>query len=165
VLVLGGMIAMAFRGEPGPEPEVISAERFSSPGMPAISIVAPAPWQLAHDAPKGRVLATRAGGKLLIETSFITDAKDRAGALEGVFGGLQAMGLVPEGEPFAQWFDGLEASARIGTSGAASSAVWVVERPGRLFTIIVCTSETGHDAQTACDPVLSSLRWRAPGPR
>lgn len=164
-LVVGGMIAMAVRHDPVPEPEVITAERFSSNGMPAVSVVAPPPWRFEHDAQNGRLVATRPGGKLMIETSFISDANDRAAALAGVFGGLQRMGLEPAGEPFMQWFDGLEAAARVGTAGAASSAIWVVERPGKIFTIIVCTSETGHDAQTACHPILSTLQWRRPGPR
>jgi len=164
-MVLGGMIAMAFREAPAPEPEIITGERFSSATMPAVSVVAPPQWRFEHDAQNGRLVATRVGGKLMIETSFITDASDRGAALNSVFGGLQKMGLQPAGEPFTQSFDGLEAAGRIGTAGAGSSAIWIVERPGKLFTIMVCSSETGHDAQTSCAPILSTLKWRRPGPR
>jgi len=67
------------------------------------------------------------------------------------------------GEPFSASFDGLEALGTVGMAAAASMAIWVVERPGKLFTIIVCTSDAGPDAQTACDPVLSTLKWRRLG--
>jgi len=164
-MVLGGAVAMAFRHDPAPEPEAITPERFSAIAMPAVSVDAPPPWRFEHDLQKGRLVATRPGGKLMIETSFISDANDRTAALAGVFGGLQRMGLEPAGEPFMQWFDGIEAAGRVGAAGVGSSAIWVAERPGKLFTVIVCTSETGHDALTACHPILSTLKWRPPGPR
>ena len=165
VMLAAGLIALAFRHDPAPEPDVASAERFSSSRLPALSVVAPPPWRFEHDEQAGRLAGLRPGGRMMIETTLITDANDSVGALNGVFAGLQKMGLEPAGEPFAQWFGGLQAMGRVGTAGAASSAIWVVERPGKLFTIIVCTSEEGHDAQTACDGVLSTLKWRPPGPR
>jgi hypothetical protein len=165
VLLVGGLIAMAFHRDPAPEPEVVTAQRFSSSGLPALSVDAPPPWQFEHDAEAGRLSGQRPGGRMMIETTFITDSHDAAGALSGVFGNLQRMGLRPAGDPFAQSFDGLQAAGRVGIAGDGSSALWVVERPGKLFTIIVCTSDADHDARTACDGVLSTLRWRPPGPR
>jgi hypothetical protein len=161
-MLVGGGITMSLKHDPAPETETITSERFFSSQLPSIAVTAPPPWRLEHDVRAGRLVGTRPGAKLMMETSFITDVNDAPSALDGVFRPLTQMGLEPAGEPFIRWFDGLQAWGRIGTAGLGSSAVWVAERPGKLFTVFVCTSETGHDAQTACDSVLTSLNWRPP---
>ena len=163
-MLVGGLIATAFHHDPGPEPEVITKEHFSSTRLPAVAVDAKPPWLLVHDAAAGRVFATCPAGKLMIETTFITDANDSVTVLKNLFDEYAKIGLAPSGEPFAQWFDGVQASGRTGIAGVGSSTIWVVERLGKLFMVIVCTSEKAHDAQTACDGVLGSLKWRAPGP-
>lgn len=165
VMLAGGMTALAFRREPAPEPEIITPEQFSSRRVPTLSVVAPPPWRLEHDEEAGRLAGQRPGVRLMIETTYITDTDGARSTVNGVVDTLRRSGLAPMGEPFAASFDGLQAVGTVGTAAAASMAFWVVERPGKLFTIIVCTSDTGPDAQTACDPVLSTLKWRTPGPR
>jgi hypothetical protein len=142
---------------------VISAERFSSGRAPTISISAPSPWRFEHDQEAGRLDGARPGVRLMIETTFVTDSNDKLTTLNVFIDNLRRTGLGPMGDPFSASFDGLQAVGTVGTTAAASMAIWVVERPGKLFTIIVCTSDTGPDAQTACDPVLSTLKWRRPG--
>src|SRR5262245_15855663 len=113
VMLVGGIGAMALRRHPVPEPEIVSAERFSSRELPALSMVAPPPWRFEHDQSAGRLAGLRPGGRMMIETTYITDSNDSNAALTAVFGNLQRMGLEPKGEPFAQTFDGLRALGRV----------------------------------------------------
>src|SRR5262245_15598244 len=160
-MLVGGLVAIAFQRDP--PSEVITTERFFSSRMPAISVGAPAPWRLLYDAQSGRLFAHRPDAKLMIETSFITDAAEGVTVLNKLFDEYAKMGMAPSGAPFGVSFDGLQGTGKLGIAGRGSSAIWVIERPGKMFTIAVCTSETGHDAQTACDPVLSTLKWRPVG--
>jgi hypothetical protein len=160
-MLAGGLVAIAFQRDP--PAEVITTERFSAMRMPAISVDAPPPWRLLYDAQSGRLFAHRPDGKLMIETSFLTDAADGVTVLNKLFDEYAKMGMQPAAAPFGVSFDGLQGSGKLGIAGRGSSAIWVIERPGKLFTIAVCTSESGHDAQTACDPVLSTLKWRPVG--
>jgi len=50
-----------------------------------------------------------------------------------------------------------------GVKAPGSTAVWIVKRIASFYTIVVCTSDN-TDARTTCDPILSTLHWRAPGP-
>jgi len=160
-LIAGGLIAMALQKDPAAE--VITPERFSSIRMPAISVAASPPWRFVYDVNTGRLFAHRPDAKLMLETSFITDADGAVTVLNKLFEEYAKMGLAPAASTFGQSFDGLQGSGKIGIVGGASNGIWVIERPGKLFTVIVCTSEKGHDAQTACDPVLSTMKWRSPG--
>jgi len=159
-MLAGGLVAIAFQRDP--PSEVITTERFFSIRMPAISVEAPPPWRLLYDAQSGRLFAHRPEAKLMIETSFITDA-DGVTVLNKLFDEYVKMGMQPAAAPFGVSFDGLAGTGKLGIAGRGSSAIWVIERPGKMFTIAVCTSESGHDAQTACDGVLSTLKWRPVG--
>ena len=53
-----GAVAFAFNESPAPEPEVISATRFSSETAPTLSLDAPAGWRFTHDRETGKLLAT-----------------------------------------------------------------------------------------------------------
>jgi hypothetical protein len=166
VLMAGGLAAHLLRRDPEPEPEIINAAVFSSSLAPTVSVTAPPPWRFEHDAQKGQLTGLRPGAVFMIETSFINDSAGGAPAiLDAVGKGLRSRGATPVGQPFTQPVAGLDASGQIMTVGIGSSALWVVPRGGTLFTVIVCTSESGPDARTACDPVLSTLKWRRPGPR
>src|SRR5262245_38617283 len=83
-LLLGAAIATGFRRDPVPEAEVITAQRFLSRRLPALSIEAPPPWQFEHDVEMGRLTGQRPGGRMMIETTFITDATDSGSALNGI---------------------------------------------------------------------------------
>jgi len=50
-----------------------------------------------------------------------------------------------------------------GVKAPGSTAVWIAKRIASFYTIVVCTSDN-TDARTTCDPILSTLHWRAPGP-
>jgi len=166
VLVLGGLGAMAFHREPEPEPEVITPERFSSMVAPAVSVSAPPPWRFTHDAENGKLAALQPEAVLLIETSRVTDSAGATALVNAVVDHfVTSQTAVRVGDLFTRYFDGRNGVGQGVTVGVGSSVVWAVERPGPLYTIIVCTSLKGPDAQTACDPVLSTLKWRAPGPR
>ncbi len=160
-MLVGGLVAIAFQRDP--PAEIITTERFSSLRMPAISIDAPPPWRLLYDAQSGRLFAHRPDAKLMLETSLIADAADGVTVLNKLFDEYTKMGMAQAGAAFGVSFDGVPGTGKLGTAGRGSSAIWVIERPGKLFTVVVCTSEAGHDAQTACDPVLSTLKWRPVG--
>jgi hypothetical protein len=148
-LIAGGLIAMALQKDPAAE--VITPERFSSIRMPAISVAASPPWRLVYDVNTGRLFAHRRDAKLMIETSFITDADGAVTVLNKLFASTRRWARTGA-SPFGSRSTAC-GRARSGSS-AALRGIWVIERRQAVHGH-VCTSR-GSRCQTACDGVLST---------
>jgi hypothetical protein len=99
----------------------------------------------------------------MIETAQVADVQDAPDLLAALTEEQQRHGLSLSTPP-PRAIDGLNAAAAVASAEQGSVATWVVHRVGRLYSILICTSDTGPDASSACDPVLAALTWRAPGP-
>jgi hypothetical protein len=165
ILLLGGAAASIARGiqSAGDEAEEISSTRFSSATAPTISLEAPPNWLLTHDRAAGRLVATGPQARLIIDTSRVTDGINPEEFFTGVAKIATAAGGTEE-DSFQETLDGFPALGRSFKYEGATAAVWFVPRGGPLLTTIACRSQGRASGRDACRPVLSALKWRAPGP-
>lgn len=163
VMLAGAIFIWSSPFRPAPAPDVISPSQFSSSRLPAASVSAPPGWRFEHDPEAGRLVATGPRARLVIETARLADIEDAAGLLEAFSRQQRQDGLQPTGRS-PRTFDGLNAVGMLASGNAGSVVTWALHRVERLFTVILCASDTGPDALSACDPVLSTLTWRPPGP-
>jgi hypothetical protein len=158
LMILGAVAAM-LNATSAPEPDVISATRFSSGVAPSLSLFAVPGWRFAHDREAGRLAATDGKSHLMIETSRLSDKVDPPGFLRMMSDRAMAAGGTVEG-PFTDTFDGLAATGIVIKGAPQSSVIWYVARGGPLITVVVCNVATAASARSMCRDVLATLRWR-----
>lgn len=152
----------AARPGPASEPEVVSARRFSSAKMPALSLDAPDGWQLQLDEAARKLTASSTGGaRLLITTAALTEAIDVDLLLGQLADRQRALGF-EVGEPFKDRLGDLPAAGFVATAGTRSVRFWMVRRDTHLVSSVICSTDGKQPARDACRAPLATLRWRAP---
>jgi hypothetical protein len=148
-------------GSAAPE-DVVSARRFSSAKMPALSLDAPDGWTLALDEKGRKLAATAARAHLSISSAVLTEAVDVDGLLAQLADTQRELGF-DVGATFTDRIGDLPASAFLATGPTRSVCTWMVKRDARLATSIICTAEGKPTARDACRSALERIRWRTPG--
>ena len=142
--------------------EVVSARRFSSAKMPALSLDAPDGWTLELDEKGRKLAATGARARLSISSAMLTEAVDVDALLGKLAETQRALGF-DVGATFTDRIGDLPATAFLATGPTRSVCTWMLKRDARLATSIICTAEGKTTAREACRPVIERVRWRTPG--
>lgn len=154
--------AVSGPGDAG-EGEVTSASRFSSAGLPALSLDAPDGWTLQWNKGSRKLTATSDGARLLVSTAILTEAVDAERLLAKLAETQRALGF-EVGDTFRERLGDLPAVGFLATGPVRSVCTWMVKRDTHLASSIICTAEGKRTAREACRPLLAKLRWRAPQP-
>ena len=143
------------------EAELVSAGRFSSAGLPALSMTAPDGWRLAFDKAGRKLTATSDAARLLVSTAVLAEAVDVDTLIRHMADQQQALGLEVSAT-FSDRLGDLPATGFLSTGPARSVCTWMVKRDKHLASSLICTTEGKRTAREACRGPLASLRWRAP---
>lgn len=143
------------------EGEVASATRFSSAGLPALSLDAPDGWKLEWNKASRKLTATGDGARLLVSTAILTEAVDPERLLGKLAETQRALGF-EVGDTFRDRLGDLPAAGFLATSPARSVCTWMVKRDTHLASSVICTAEGKQTAREACRALLARLRWRTP---
>ena len=160
IVMLGAWGILLARSSVRDDPDVVTANHFSSSKLPALSVIAPSPWRLDFDERNGKLTSLSPGAQLIIQTSLVSDSADADSLLKAVLDGRQRLQMFQDGPVFTEVLDELKSVGAVMTAAKGSMAIWVVRRVGQIFTVITCTSVGNRDAKTKCNGVLSSLKWR-----
>jgi hypothetical protein len=141
------------------EPDVVSAERFSSGKLPALSLTAPDGWRLELDGRAHKLIARGNGARLQISTAILTETVDVESLLRQLADGQRALGF-DVGETFTDRLGDLPATGFLATAPSRSVCAWLIRRDAHLASSVICSSEGKASAREACRAPLASLRWR-----
>jgi hypothetical protein len=141
--------------------EVASPTRFSSAGLPALSLDAPDGWKLEWNKASRKLTATGDGARLLVSTAILTEAVDPERLLAKLAETQRALGF-EVGDTFRDRLGDLPAAGFLATSPARSVCTWMVKRDTHLASSVICTAEGKQTAREACRALLARLRWRTP---
>lgn len=148
----------------GPAPaddEVISARRFSSAKLPALSLDAPDGWHLELDQAGHKLSAKSDGARLLISTVVLKEVVDVDFLLGQLAERQRGLGYdVSQTTP--DRLGDLSAVGFLATVAGRSVSAWMVKRDAHLASSLMCFSDGKVSARDACRAPLASLRWRAP---
>src|SRR5580765_1036191 len=115
---------------PGPAPveseDVVSARRFSSARLPALSLDAPDGWRLELDKAGHKLTATGAGARLLISTAILNEIVDADLLLGRLADGQRAVGH-DVGETFIDRLGDLPAVGFLAKNAAGSVCAWMIK--------------------------------------
>jgi len=152
---------------PGPaaveSEEVVSARRFSSARLPALSLDAPDGWRLELDKASHKLTVSGAGARLLISTAILNEVVDADLLLGRLADGQRALGN-DVGDTFTDRVGDLPAVGFLAKNAAGSVCARMVKRDTHLASSVICTSDGKTSARDACRAPLASLRWREPAP-
>jgi hypothetical protein len=141
--------------------EIVSARRFSSAKLPALSLDAPEGWRLELDE-KGRKLnAASEAAHLLVSTAVLTEAVDVQAFLAQLADTQRTLGF-DVGATFSDRIGDLPAAGFLATGPTRSVCTWMVKRDTHLATSLICTADGKKTAREACRGPLASVRWRPP---
>jgi hypothetical protein len=143
------------------EGEVVSPTRFSSAGLPALSLDAPDGWKLEWNKPSRKLTATGAGARLLVSTAILTETVDAEALLAKLAETQRALGF-EVGDSFSDRLGDLPAAGFLATGPTRSVCTWMVKRDTHLASSVICTAEGKQTAREACRALLARLRWRTP---
>ena len=143
------------------EVEVVSAGRFSSAKLPALSMTAPDGWRLELDKTKRKLTATSDNARLLVSTAILAEAVDVDTWIRQMADTQRALGFEVSALFHDQVGD-LPATGFLATGPAQSICTWMVKRDTHLASSLICTTEGKRTAREVCRGPLASLRWRAP---
>lgn len=142
--------------------EVVSARRFSSAKLPALSVDAPDGWHLELDKAGRKLKAISSGGAhLLISTAVLKEVVDVDFFLGQLAERQRGLGY-DVGDTISDRLGDLPAVGFVAKSAAQSVCAWMVKRDAHLASSVICTSDDKVPARDACRAVLASLRWRPP---
>ena len=143
------------------EAEVVSAGRFSSAKLPALSMTAPDGWRLELDKTKRKLTATSDNARLLVSTAILAEAVDVDTWIRQMADTQRALGFEVSAL-FHDQIGDLPATGFLATGPAQSICTWMVKRDTHLASSLICTTEGKRTAREVCRGPLASLRWRAP---
>jgi len=143
------------------EGEVVSASRFSSARLPALSLEAPDGWKLEFEKASRKLTATGEGARLLVSSAILTEPVDAEALLAKLAETQRALGF-EVGDTFRDRLGDLPAAGFLATSPARSVCTWMVKRDTHLASSVICTAEGKQTAREACRVLLAKLRWRTP---
>ena len=143
------------------EGEVVSATRFSSAGLPALSLDAPDGWTLEWNKVSRKLTATGDGARLLVSSAILTEAVHAEALLAKLAETQRALGF-EVGDTFRDRLGDLPAAGFLATGPVRSVCTWMVKRDTHLASSVICTAEGKQTAREACRPLLAKLRWRTP---
>ena len=143
------------------EGEVVSESRFSSAGLPALSIDAPEGWKLEWNKVGRKLTATGDGARLLVSTAILNEAVDAEALLAKLAETQRALGF-EVGDTFRDRLGNLPAAGFLATGPVQSVCTWMVKRDTHLASSVICTAEGKQTAREACRALLAKLRWRTP---
>ena len=143
------------------EGEVVSATRFSSAGLPALSLDAPDGWKLEWNKVGRKLTATGDGARLLVSSAILTEAVDVDALLAKLAETQRALGF-EVGDTFRDRLGDLPAAGFLATGPVRSVCTWMVKRDTHLASSVICTAEGKQTAREACRALLAKLRWRTP---
>jgi len=143
------------------EADVISAGRFSSAKLPALSMTAPDGWKLELDKTKRKLTATSANARLLVSTAIVAEVVDVDTWIRQLADTQRALGF-DVSALFHDQLGDLPATGFLATGPAQSICTWMVKRDTHVASSLICTTEGKRTARDACRSPLASLRWRAP---
>ena len=146
---------------PVAEDEVISARRFSSAQLPALSLDAPDGWHLELDKAGRKLTASSDRARLLISTAMLREVVDVDFLLGQLADRQRTLGY-DVGDTFTDRLGDLPAVGFLATSAGHSVCAWMVKRDAHLASSVICTSDGKVPARDACRPALGLLRWRIP---
>ncbi len=149
-------------GQDGNEGEVVSARRFSSAKLPALSLDAPDGWTLEAAKAGHKLAVTSAEARLVVSTAILTEAVNVEALLRQLAGTQRALGF-EVGPTFSDRIGDLPAAGFLATGPARSVCTWMVRRDAHLVSSAICTADGKRTAREACRAPLANLRWRAPG--
>jgi len=149
-------------GQDGNEAEVVSARRFSSGKLPALSLDAPDGWTLEAEKAGHKLAAAGDKARLVISTAILTEAVDVEALLRQLAGTQRALGF-EVGATFTDRIGDLPAVGFLATGPTRSVCTWMVKRDAHLVSSAICTADGKLTAREACRAPLAKLRWRAPG--
>ena len=141
--------------------DVVSARRFSSSKLPALTLDAPDGWTLALDEKAHRLNADGAGAHLAVSTAILREAVDVTPMLRQLGETQRALGF-DVGDTFADRIGDLAAPGFLAAGPARSVSTWMVRRDTHLATSVICTADGKATAREACRAVLARIRWRTP---
>jgi len=144
-----------------PDVEVATAQRFSSPRLPALSLEAPAGWVLAFDEKARKLTAGGDTARLLVSSAVLADAVDVAALLRQMADSQRALGF-DVGPLFTDRIGDLPAAGFLATGSGRSVCTWMVKRDAHLATSVICSADGKVPARDACHGVIANIRWRAP---
>lgn len=143
------------------EAELASAGRFSSAGLPALSMTAPDGWRLAFDKAGRKLTATSDTTRLLVSTAILAEVVDVDTLIRHMADQQEALGLEVSAT-FSDRLGDLPATGFLSTGPARSVCTWMVKRDTHVASSLICTTEGKRTAREACRGPLATLRWRAP---
>ena len=132
--------------------DVVSARRFSSARLPALSLDAPDGWTLALDEKGHKLTASGEAARLLISTAVLSEAVDVESLLARMADTQRTLGF-DVGATFTDRIGDLPAGAFLSTGPARSVCTWMVKRDTHLATSVICTADGKATARDACRPV------------
>ena len=148
-------------GPDGDDGEVVSARRFSSARLPALSLDAPAGWTLEAEKAGHKVAAASDKARLVVSTAILTEAVDVEALLRQLADTQRALGF-EVGATFTDRIGDLPAAGFLATGPTRSVCTWMVKRDAHLVSSAICTADGKLAARDACRAPLAKLRWRAP---
>ena len=154
-------VPAATSGSAPADDEVVTAQRFSSAMLPALSLNAPEGWRLELDKAAHKLTAKSDGAKLLISTVVLKEVVD----VDFLLGQLaeRQRGLGYEvGETTPDRLGDLPAVGFLATVPGRTVSAWMVKRDAHLASSVMCSSDGKVSARDACRAPLGSLRWREP---
>jgi hypothetical protein len=143
------------------EGEVVSETRFSSAGLPALSLDAPDGWKLEWNKASRKLSAASDGARLLVSSAILTEAVDVEVLLAKLAETQRALGF-EVGDTFTDRLGDLPAAGFLATGPVRSVCTWIVKRDTHLASSVICTAEGKQTAREACRALLARLRWRTP---
>lgn len=144
-----------------PEEDTVSARRFSSVRLPALSLDAPDGWTLAFDEKGHKLTASSKAARLSISTAVLSEAVDVQSLLTRMADTQRTLGF-DVGATFTDRIGDLPAGAFLSTGPTRSVCTWMVKRDTHLATSVICTADGKATARDACRPVVATIRWRTP---
>ncbi len=146
---------------PSAPTEEITETHFVSAAPPAVAIDAPSPWRISFDSGTRRLtLADGLGDVLAIFSRQLDDNGSASGVRSAVRADLESRGQ--KTVEFEDSIDGKPALGLIAVEGESAIASFVVDRGGRLVTVLQCRAPRDRDARAACRPALAQLHWVTP---
>ena len=143
------------------EADVISAGRFSSARLPALSMTAPEGWSLEFDRAGRKLTATSDDARLLVSTATLSEAVDVDAWMRQMADRQQALGFEVSAL-FSDRLGDLPAPGFLATGPARSVCTWMVKRDTHLASSLICSTEGKRTAREVCRGPLATLRWRTP---
>ena len=143
------------------EEQVVSARRFSSARLPALTLDAPEGWTLAFDEKGRKLTASSKTARLLISTAVLSEAVDVQSLLARMADTQRTLGF-DVGATFTDRIGDLPSGAFLSTGPTRSVCTWMVKRDTHLATSVICTADGKATARDACRGVVAKIRWRSP---